>query len=435
MDPVPAGIIGLILMIVFMLPLKLPIGFAMALAGVIGLIAMGKWGGPLANVVSAQPYSMATEYVLVAIPMFVMMGWFIAEAGISADLFMAANKWLGWIRGGLAMAVTVACAILAAVIGSSIVAAATVTPIALKEMRKYGYSDKLSTGVCAAASNLGPMIPPSIILIIYGFITETSVGHLFTAGIGTGIVMAIMFMLITYVQCLIRPNYGPSAPRVPVREAIKMPGGVWMCAAIIIICLGGIYTGLTTPTEAGALGAFVALCFGLASRRMKWPEFLRAINLTVRTTGMIFLLIFGAMIFASMLSLSTIPHMLVDVLGAFSKWIVLVLMLVVLIILGFFVDIVAVVMIIIPALYPILMVHGFDSVWLGILVTMTILMGSITPPFGLVVFAVSGIVKDVPMWDIFMGAFPYFIAMIFTLVLVILVPDIALFLVRTMMSW
>jgi len=208
-----------------------------------------------------------------------------------------------------------------------------------------------------------------------------------------------------------------------------------MCMAIIIICLGGIYTGLTTPTEAGALGAFVALCFGLASRRMKWPEFLRAINLTVRTTGMIFLLIFGAMIFASMLSLSTIPHMLVDVLGAFSKWIVLVLMLVVLIILGFFVDIVAVVMIIIPALYPILMVHGFDSVWLGILVTMTILMGSITPPFGLVVFAVSGIVKDVPMWDIFMGAFPYFLAMVVTMFLVILVPDIALFLVRTMMSW
>jgi tripartite ATP-independent transporter DctM subunit len=435
MDPVPSGLLGVLLLIIFMLPLKLPIGFAMGLSGIIGLIVMGKWGGPLANVVSAQPYSMATEYVLVAIPMFVLMGWLIAEAGISADLFMAANKWLGWIRGGLAMAVTVACAILAAVIGSSIVAAATVTPIALKEMRKYGYNDKLSTGICAAASNLGPMIPPSIILVIYGFITETSVGHLFTAGIGTGILMAVMFMLITYVQCRVRPNYGPAAPRVPIREAIKMSSGVYMCIAIIVICLGGIYTGFTTPTEAGALGAFVALCFGLASRRMGWSAFLRSVNLTVRTTGMIFLLIFGAMIFASMLSLSTLPHILVEVLTPLSKWVVLVLMLIVLIILGFFIDIIAVVMILIPALYPTLMIHGFDSVWLGILVVMTTLMGSITPPFGLVVFAVSGIVKDVPMWDIFMGAFPYFIAMVFTLILIILVPDIALFLVRTMMSW
>jgi C4-dicarboxylate transporter DctM subunit len=429
-NPVWAGIISLILLIVFLLPFKIPVGFALGGSGIIGIILYSGFSGTLANVVSSQPYSMGTNYVLVAIPLFVMMGWFIAEGKISPDLFKAAHDWIGSIRGGLAMAVIIACAFLAAVIGSAMVAAATVTPIALTEMRKYNYSDKLSTGVCAASANLGPLIPPSIIFILYGFITETSIAHLFTAGIGAGILMAVIFMIITYVWCVIDPKMGPSSPRVPFKQAIKIPLGMYICVIIIIITLGGIYTGFATPTEAGALGAFVAMVFGFATRRMKGRAFIRALSLTASTTGMIFLLIFGAMIFTSMLALSTIPHWLVSLMEPLSKWVVLVCLLVVLIILGFFVDIIAVIMIVVPALWPTLMAAHFDPVWLGVLICITILMGSISPPFGTTVFVVAGIVKEVPMWDIFMGSFPYFIAMGGTLIVLILVPDICMFLVH-----
>jgi tripartite ATP-independent transporter DctM subunit len=431
-NPVYAGVIGLILLLIFILPLKIPVGFSLGASGIIGIILFKGFGGTLSNVVATQPYSMGTTYVLVAIPLFVMMGWFIAEARISPDLFMTAHNWIGWIRGGMAMAVVVACAFLAAVVGSAMVAAATVTPIALGEMRKYNYGDKLSTGVCAAASNLGPLIPPSIIFIIYGFITETSIAHLFTAGIGSGVLMAVMFMGITYVWCVINPKMGPSSPRVPFREMLKIQPGFYICVIIIVICLGGIYTGFTTPTEAGALGAFVAMVFGFATRRMKAGGFVRAVSLTASTTGMIFLLIFGSMIFASMLALSTIPHWLVEILSPMSKWVVLAGLLIVLIILGFFIDIMPVILIIVPTLWPTLMAFHFDPVWLGVLVCITILMGSITPPFGTIVFVLSGIVRDVPMWDIFMGAFPYFIAMIVTLILLIIFPDICMFLVHTM---
>jgi C4-dicarboxylate transporter DctM subunit len=436
MEPVSAGIIFTIVMMVFMLLCKIPVGFAMGLAGAMGIYAMGGIL-PLSNVLSFTPYSMSSSFMLVTLPMFILMGFFVAESGIGIDLFVAVRNWIGWLRGGLAMAVSVACAAMGAVIGSAITTAVTISPIALPEMRRYGYKDSLSAGAIAASGNLGCLIPPSVPLIIYGVMTETSIGHLFIAGIGPGILTMFLFCVIAYIISRIDPKAGPATPRAPLRQAIRLPAGVYIVIVIAIVCLGGIYAGFATPTEAGALGAFITLVFGLATRRLGWSGFRRAFSGALKTTGMIFMLIIGAMIFGGMLAMSGLPFKLVEVLTemAVQPWVILVMILVIYIILGFFLDIMAILMILMPVLAPVFDAFGFDRVWIGVLTIMTALMGGITPPVGITVYALAGVIRDVPMWSIFKGVMPFFVMMIVALGLIIAFPDIALGIVKLMKPW
>ncbi len=433
MDNLSLGILFTIILLGLILLLKMPIGFAMALAGAAGIyfIAGSK---TLFNIISHTPYTTASGYIFTVIPMFVLMGWLAAEAGISTDLFTAMNKWLGWMRGGLAMAVSIACAAFGAVCGCSITTAVTMTSIALPEMRRHHYNDRLSTGILCAGGNLGFLIPPSIAFIIYGIITETSIGHLFMAGIIPGIILAVLFCVAIYIICRIDPKAGPASPRLPLREMLKIPTGAWLMFLLVIIVLGGIYMGIFTPTEAGGIGAFATFVFGLATRRLPWNRFVSALFNTIKTSGMIFILIIGAMIFSTMLALSTLPFALADIIQglAINRYLVLVAILVVFIVLGFFLDIMSILLILLPVMFPLTKTLGFDPVWFGVLVIITVLMGQISPPVGIVVYSVSGIVKDVPVMTIFRGAFPFFIVMALSLVIFIAFPQLSLLLPNLM---
>lgn len=428
------GFIFIIVLLVLFLLFKMPVGFAMALSGAMGIYAIGGVK-PLVNLISALPYTMSSTYVYTVIPMFVLMGWFVAESGITTDLFIVANKWLGWVRGGLAMAVAVAGAAMGAVCGCSITCAVTLTSIAYPEMKKHNYKDTLSTGILAASGNLGFLIPPSIAFVIYGVMTEESIGHLFMAGILPGILMAILFIAAVYIICRIDPKAGPATPRVSLREALKMPAGGWITILLIIVVLGGLYGGLCTPTEAGALGAFVAFIFGIASRRLTWKRFVSALINTINTSGMVFMMVIGATIFSCMIALSTLPFKLVDIIAGLgiSGFMFLIILLVLFAILGFFLDIMSILLILVPVVAPILKAFGIDLIWVGVLVVITVLMGQLSPPFGIVVFAVGGMLKDeVPMWTVFKGAMPFFFAMIVTLILCLFFPEISLIIPQMM---
>ncbi len=433
MDNLTLGITFTAVLLGLIILLRLPIGFAMALSGAAGIFAIAG-STTLFNIVSRTPYTTASNYVFTVIPMFVLMGWLAAEAGISTDLFIAMNKWLGWLRGGLAMAVSMACAAFGAVCGCSITTAVTMTAIALPEMRRHRYDDRLSTGILAAGGNLGFLIPPSIAFIIFGIITETSIGHLFIAGILPGILLAILFCIAIYIICRIDPKAGPASPRLPLREAIKIPLGAWIMFALVIVVLGGIYAGIFTPTEAGGIGAFATLVFGLAAKRFTRTRLVNALVATVKTTGMIFILIIGAMIFSSMLALSTLPFALVDMIQGLSinRYFILSAILIVFIILGFFLDIMSILLILLPVVFPVTEALGFDAVWFGVLTIITVLMGQISPPVGIVVYAVSGTVRDVPVMAIFRGAAPFFVVMALSLIIFVAFPQISLLLPNLM---
>lgn len=436
MEPLTTGIVFTIVMLVFLLLSEMPVAFATGLAGAIGIYVM-IGSERLPNSIISALYPVISSNVYITLPMFVLMGFFVAESGIGADIFTAVKKWLGWIRGGLAMATSVACALLGALIAGAMVEALLSVSVALPEMRRCGYKDILSTGTIAGASNLAALIPPSVPLIIYGIMAQTSIGDLFIASIGAGILTMILFMVAIYIWCRIDPSAGPASTRVPLREMIRLPSGLYIAVVIAIVCLGGIYAGFATPTEAGAIGAFIALVFGVATRRLGWGGFTKAFRSMIRTTGMVFMLLIGAMIFANMLALSGIPFKLVDALTgmAVQPWVILAVIMLLYIILGFFLPILPILLILIPVTTPVFASLGFDLVWIGVLTVITMLIGTVTPPVGVLVFVIAGAVPDVPMWTIFKGVAPFFGMMIVALVLIIVFPDIALGLVKLMRPW
>jgi len=435
MDNVSLGILFTGILLILIIVLSMPVGLAMALAGAAGIYFIAG-SRPLFNLLSQSPYTTSSDYVFTVIPMFVLMGWLAAESQISSDLFTAINKWIGWMRGGLAMAVSLACAAFGAICGDSITTAVTMTSIALPEMRKNGYSDRLSAGILAAGGNLGFMIPPSIAFIIFGIITETSIGHLFIAGILPGLLLAAAFCLAIYLICRLDPKAGPASKRVPFKQAIRIPTGAWLMIILALMVLGGIYAGFFTPTEAGGVGAFITLVFGVASKRLNWNRVKNSLTNTVKTSGMIFILIIGAIIFSRMLALSTLPFAVTDFIAGLSvnRYIILALILLVFIVAGFFLDIMSILLIMLPVMSPVVQSLGFELVWFGVLVVVTVLMGQISPPVGIVVFAVSGVVKDIPMGDVFRGALPFFFTMAICLIILTAFPQISMLLVRMMLS-
>lgn len=409
MNPETIGVIGIAIMLVLMF-LGMPIGVTMAMVGVAGLITLTGTEKAF-YMFGMTAYRTSATYMLTVLPLFILMGILASYGGLSRDAFNAANKWVGHLPGGLAMATVGGCSAFAAVCGDAIATAATMCTVALPEMRKYNYADQLSLGTIACGGMLGFMIPPSIAFIIYALVTEASIGTLFIAGVLPGLLIAFLFVVAIYIACRLNPTLGPAGPRASWRERGAAFYQVWGTLLLFVLVLGGIYGGIFTPTEGGATGAFGALVIGIAKRQLNWKNFTASLTETAGLTGMILLLIIGAMIFNYFIAVTEIPFSLARFVGGLPLPPILVMsaILVIYIILGFFIDIIPTLMITLPVIYPILSSKGIDPIWFGVLCVLTIMIGMITPPVGVVVYAVGGLVKDVPLFTIFRGDMAIFL--------------------------
>lgn len=425
------GVIGLGLMLLLMC-MRMPLGASMILTGVAGFCyIMGSNQGLF--VLSSSAYKMANSYMLTTLPLFVLMATFAANAGMSQDAFVSVNKWVGHLRGGLAMASAVACAVFAAVCGSGVATAATMCGVAYPEMRRHGYSDQLSLGIICSGGQLGFMIPPSIPFIIYAFLTEESVGSLFIAGIIPGILITILFIITILVIVRLDPSAAPAGPRYTWKERIVGLQPIWGIVALIVFVLAGIYSGFFTPTEAGALGAFGALLLGIFKKQLSWPKIIASLTETGNITAMIFLLIIGAQVFGAFMAISEVPFWIADYIGRLSlpPMLIVIAIMVIYVIIGFFMDIIGVMVLTVPIIYPLLTNLSIDPVWFGVLVVLTVMIGEISPPLGLVMFAVAGYVKE-PLEVVFRGVWPFFYAMLVALALLMAFPQITLWLPNMM---
>jgi tripartite ATP-independent transporter DctM subunit len=426
------GVIGIILFFVLIF-MGMPIGIVMAVLGFGGICFIRGTDAGL-TAIATIPFAQASKYILCAVPLFILMGYLAGKTKLSQDAFDTANKWIGHLPGGLAISTVVACAVFGAVCGDAIAAAATMSTVALPEMRRYKYSDRLSLGCIVAGGNLSFLIPPSLAFIIYAVLTEESIGKLFTAGILPGILMTALFAITIFIQCRLNPSLVAPAPRSSWKERLVSLKLVVGFAALILLVLGGIYGGIFTPTEAGAAGVFGAAVLGLINRRLTWQGISDSFRGTASMTGRIFVLIIGAMIFSRFLTATEIPLLLANSIAhlALPPYVVLAIILVVYIVIGFVVDVMSIIMIVAPMLHPLLVGIGFDPYLIGVLTVITVIMGGISPPFGIVVFAIGGVVKEVPLFTIFRGALPFLGAMFVCLVLVVAFPQIALLLPRLM---
>lgn len=430
-SPELIGWIGLIVMIILLFA-GLGIGFAMGFIGFVGFIAIGGLI-PALNVLSTVPYEMMCNYTISVIPLFLLMGIVAANTGISSDLYKAANTWVGQIRGGLAMATTIACAGFAAICGSSLPEVITMGKIAVPEMKKYNYDMTLATSSIAAAGSLAALIPPSMGLIMYSILTEQSIGKLFVAGILPGVLMTVLFVLVVAIQVIIKPHVAPAGPKTTFKEKILSLRFTWSMIALFLLVMGGIYGGIFTPTEGGGIGAFGAFIIGAAGRRLNKKVIMSSMIETTKTTGMIVVLIIGAFIMMKFVAISQIPFSLANYISGLevNRYIIFAGIILVYIIVGMFLDIMGAITLTVPILFPVIQALGFDPIWYGVIMVMVIEMGIITPPVGLGVFVLSG-VTDIPISTIFKGVWPYVVAILTCVTLVTAFPQIALLLTRSM---
>ena len=432
MSPLTIGILGIVLLFL-LFATGMPIAFAMALVGFLGFVYLGGLDGGL-SILGVTFFAGGTSYTLSVIPLFVLMGQFASHSGMSHQIYRAVESWLGYRRGGLAMATVGACAGFAAISGSSVATAATMGTVTLPEMKKYRYGLSLATGTVAAGGTLGILIPPSATFVFYAILTEQSIGKLFIAGILPGILLAALFMLAINIRVRINPAIAPRSDRVPLKERITALKGVWGMLVLFVVVMGGIYTGVFTPTEAAGIGAFGAFVFALLTRKMTWQHFVSSLRLTGETTGMIFIIVIGAYIFGYFLAITRIPSELADYMAGLqvSKYIILAGVVIIYTILGMFLDGWAIMVLTIPIIHPLMVNLGFDPIWFSVMVVIMLEMALITPPVGVNVFIIKGIAKDVPMFTIFRGIWPFWLAMLICLLILTIFPKIALFLPATM---
>jgi tripartite ATP-independent transporter DctM subunit len=428
MSPIEFGILGCVLLIVLLVS-SMPVAFAMSIVGLVGFAWVVSPNAAFSLVVG-DLYSTFSSYSLTVIPLFVFMGQIAFHAGISQRLFKTAYYWLGPLPGGLAMATVGACAGFGAICGSGPATAATMAMVALPEMKRYKYDMELGSGTVAAGGSLGMLIPPSVVFIVYGIMTEQSIGKLFLAGIIPGILIAALFCVTIYINCKRNPHLGPAAAPTSWRQ--KFASLVWVSEtlALFILVMGGMFFGLFTPTEAAAIGAAGSLVIALVKRQLTWKLFFQSLKETARTSCMVMAIVAGAVMFGHFLAITQIPMNLATWLAGLTLpgWVIIAIIVLFYLISGCFVDALALILLTIPIFFPVVTALNYDPIWFGVIIVVVTQMGVISPPVGVNVYVVSGIERDIPLQTVFKGALPFLLALIIAVIILIIFPQLSLFL-------
>ncbi|HIC85311.1 MAG TPA: TRAP transporter large permease [Desulfobacterales bacterium] len=436
MNPTVVGIIGIFVMIMVFLT-RMPVAYVMAMIGYLGFTAMISGQGAL-NLLSRVIYDVFSSYGLTTIPLFVLMGQFAFNSGISRRLYDTGYKFLGSTRGGLAMATVSACTAFGAVCGSSPATAATMATVGLPEMKRFNYADELATGAVASGGGLGMIMPPSIVLIVYGILTEQSIGKLFVAGIVPAILVTILFITSIYIWCSKAPSQGPKGERFSWKVRFRSLMGMGETLVVFIMVMGGLFMGIFTPTEAAAVGSFGMLMVALIRRQLTWEGFVRSLYETLATSCMVMMLIAGAVIFGKFLAVTRIPFNISTWVGGLDIPPYMIMSVIVLIYFfgGCFMDALAFVTLTVPIFYPVVTALGYDPIWFGIIIVMVTEMGVITPPVGINVYVVFGVARrvigEIPLESIFKGILPFLLAVIAGIIILMIFPGLILYLPNMM---
>lgn len=428
MSTVTIAVIGIIIMLVLMF-LGMNIGMAMLIVGFFGYWATVTEKAAV-GMMQTVPAQFAITYSFTVIPLFILMGNAAFAAGLSQGLFDAGRKWLSRLPGGLACATIAACAAFGAICGSNSATCATMGVIAIPEMKKSNYAQSLATGCVAAGGTLGVLIPPSTPMIIYGIAAEQSIGRLFAAGVFPGILCAFLMMCVIWIIMRIVPNWAPKGTKCSWSERFKSLKGIIGVAFLFICVLGGMFAGFFTVNEAAAVGALLGLLLMVVRRQMNWRNFVMVMKDTVKTSSMVFLLLIGATVFGNFLAVTRMPIMLANYIEGLevSRYVIFFFIVLIYLFLGCIMDALPMMMLTVPIFWPIMKELGFDGVWFGIVIILVMNLGNITPPVGLSCYVIAGIAKETSLPTIFKGALPFCLAILATIVIVTIFPQIALWL-------
>jgi tripartite ATP-independent transporter DctM subunit len=418
--------LGMLIVLVF---LRLPIAFSMLVVGFFGIGVTVSWSTAL-NLLAQTTYDSTLNYELSVVPLFILMGNFIARSGLAEDLYAACNSFVGHRRGGLSMATILACGGFSAVCGSSLATAATMSQVAMPSMRKYNYHEGFAAGSIAAGGTLGILIPPSVILVLYGIMTQSNIGKLFVAGLLPGLIGIIFYLLAVQVVTMIDPSKGPVGERSNWTERLLHLKGIWAIVLLFVFVIGGIYGGLFTPTEAAGIGASCAFIITTLKRKMTFEKVKNILIETAETSAVLFVLLIGATLFANLISFSGMSESIIDFINSLNvgPWMVMLIILGIYLLLGCVLDSLGMILLTVPVFVPLVSSMGFDLIWFGIVVVVVTEISLITPPIGLNVFVMKSVLPDIPTRTIFAGVTPFWIADIFRLLLITYVPFVSLWL-------
>jgi C4-dicarboxylate transporter, DctM subunit len=421
-----------LVMVVTML-LGVPIAFSLATAGIVGILLLGGDANVVLRILGTTPFGVTAEYVLTTIPMFILMAYFSASGGLARDLYTAGAHWLSRVKGGLAIATVFACGVFGAMSGASLAAAAVMSSIAMPEMRRRGYSDELAAGAIGIGATLDILIPPSVGMVIYGISTQTSIGKLLIAGVIPGLIVATLLVLAILVWVRVRPAHAPETYVVSPAERWASLGRIWSSLLLIVLVVVLLYTGAATPTEVGALGAFLAGVIGVAFGRLTWAGALAAIRETVKTSALIFTILIGATVFGYYMAMSKIPQQVVSVVTDLNlnRWVVMIGIVIAYFVVSMFMDELPLLLLTLQLTFPLIVSMGFDPIWFGVMSMLMVAMGLVFPPVGMIAFVVSSS-ANVGLMKVYTGTSILMIALILTTALVMIFPQIALWLPATM---
>lgn len=422
------GIIGILVLLAVLFFLGMPVGFAMGIVGFCGFWYVVSFKAAI-NMVGADIWATFSKYGLTVVPLFIFLGYLAFNSGIAERLYNAAYKWLGHWRGGLAIATIGADELFAAICGSNTATAATMGTVALPQMTKYNYDNRLSTGTVVTGGTLGTVMPPSVVLIVIGLQTEQSIIKLFLGGILPAVLLGVLFVLTIFIVCRINPHFGPAGPKTSFKEKLISLAGVIEALAIFLLVIGGLYWGLFTPTEAGAVGVFFTLVVTIGTRRLTWKGFIDSIRDSLKISAMVFFLVTGAIIFGRFLAVTRLPFLVADFASSLpvSPYVILTLVLFIYLLGGCFIDSLGFLVLTIPIFFPLGMALGFDPVWYAIILTMVTTMGALTPPVGVNIYVVKALAPEVELSTIFKSVSFFLMACVVCIILLVLFPQIVLF--------
>lgn len=433
MSPTSVGVTGIVALMGVLFLLGMPVGFAMAIVGFIGFCYVVNITAGL-GMLSTDLWMTFSKYGLTVIPLFIFMGQIAFHSGVNEKLYRTAHKWVGQFKGGVAMATVMACAAFAAICGSNAATAATMTTVALPEMKKFRYEPMLSTGAIACGSTLGVVIPPSVVLIVIGLYTGQDIAKLFYGGISAGVILAVLLALTVYAMCLRHPSWGPVGPKTTWGEKFRsLPGAIDMVLLFALVMLG-LYFGIFSPTEAGAAGSGLAVALSAVQGRLSWKGLIASILETIRISCMVIVIVAGAVIFGRFLAVTRIPFEVADWVAGLPVpgYVILSIIFLIFIIGGAVMDALALLLITIPIFFPVAAKLGYDPLWFGVVITVVATLGAVTPPVGATTYVVAGMAKDVPLQDVFKGVLYFLPAYIICVLLLMIFPGVVTFLPNLM---